>query len=1107
MFCGSCNKPIVDDAAFCPHCTAPVPGAPAYDDYEYEAFISYRHLPTDRNVAVKLQKALEGFVIPQQLRELKGGSKKLGRLFRDEDELPTASSLPDQIRDALIHSPYLIVICTPQMRESQWVRREVELFASYHGRDRIRIALAAGEPSESFPELLLTRTVVDQDGTVREIEEEPLAADFRDLSRKKFNLEMLRIAAPLIGCGFDDLRQRQKARQQRMLLTATTAIAAVSLVFGSFSYYQQLQIKENYRQVQIKESEFLASESSDLLAKADRHQAISVALAALPESSTSNDRPYVPSAQLALTNALGVYPVQSHWREEYSIPDSWTFTAAFDDDGLMAFIGSDRSVVVWNLRAGFEQVRIDVEGELDLLPDSSYSPVRELVFTDAGLICTSSRAVACFDLETGELKWSVFLEGASATEHAALSPDGTILAVFEESHYPVDNLAQKLSNRIHFIKVADGSAVAVHELSLAETDSMIFATDVHMAFNADGSKLAFAHEGWCLVMDVADGSARQTYLTYPYAMSAQWVAGQLVVTSSENIMLGTSGMVSIEAFDENLNRNWQTSTTSGSSFDSEGASYTSLAEAIGSWRYADTEVDHVAMVVDRSLLFLNAETGEEASSLTLNKPFSGASLIEIEEGVGIAACTGDGYALVKAPNSASGKVLDALTYKTQKNVYAYFTVYDGQAHLVEWSDNPAKFSVYRYVDGLDVGDAPKVESLAGISNMSWNNSYGFVGRAEDEFVSIDPYTFEVKATVGSDVFEEVDIERGLKNLGLSVTENGSFIVYGDRLSSNGSTDYGALVYELSLETGEVLHKLELEGMQPETYYANAVASATLPDCSDGFVAYDVDEVRLVPWDAPDQALAVNPAGNLRGVFYANGLMVGLESNVVERPGGYTLTGSYYTLNVYDVQTGSLVESEINGYAPRLGLKDMVVLSDDGKLLAVACEDAKIRLFDLASGKMLWEASDASASVEYLTFVPETYDVFVQDESGSCMLISREEGKVSATSTLALNYAVDGCWALDDGRLAAKYKMRGLSDSTGLVILEVRDGMLDPIAEIYNGFYVTGDGAQALVIDVENGNSVHAVTLFDLDELIDLAHAEVAGHELTEAEQLLYRAGE
>ena len=188
MNCPHCGHTLIDEAAFCPWCDRPLPDAPTYDDYVYEAFISYRHLPHDHQVAVRLQRSLEGFRIPKALRK-DPAKKRLGKLFRDEDELPIASSLPNQIDEALRRSSILIVISSPQMRESQWVQREIETFAAYHGRSRIRIALIEGEPDESFPELLLTKTVVGADGSLSEVEEEPLAADFRDLSRKHFDTE------------------------------------------------------------------------------------------------------------------------------------------------------------------------------------------------------------------------------------------------------------------------------------------------------------------------------------------------------------------------------------------------------------------------------------------------------------------------------------------------------------------------------------------------------------------------------------------------------------------------------------------------------------------------------------------------------------------------------------------------------------------------------------------------------------------------------------------------------------------------------------------------------------------------------------------------------
>ena len=250
--CEYCEHALEASAAFCPACGTRTSDVQECTDYHYEAFISYRHLPRDRKVAIRLERSIEGMHIPKEVRSSADAPKRLGKLFRDEDELPTSASLSKQIEDALTHSKYLIVICSPQTNESQWVTREVELFASLHGRERILVALAEGEPVESFPPLLLSRVAKDEQGAMQTIPQEPLAADFRSDGRREFSSESLRIAAALIGCGYDDLRQRTRIRRMRIIALVTTVVALVSMAFGALSWHQQTLIAQNFRQAQIK---------------------------------------------------------------------------------------------------------------------------------------------------------------------------------------------------------------------------------------------------------------------------------------------------------------------------------------------------------------------------------------------------------------------------------------------------------------------------------------------------------------------------------------------------------------------------------------------------------------------------------------------------------------------------------------------------------------------------------------------------------------------------------------------------------------------------------------------------------------------------------------
>ena len=83
----------------------------------YDAFISYRHSERDMFVAKRVHKGLETFKVPRAVAK-KYGKKKIRRVFRDQEELPSGSDLGDNITKALEESEYLLVICSPRTPES-----------------------------------------------------------------------------------------------------------------------------------------------------------------------------------------------------------------------------------------------------------------------------------------------------------------------------------------------------------------------------------------------------------------------------------------------------------------------------------------------------------------------------------------------------------------------------------------------------------------------------------------------------------------------------------------------------------------------------------------------------------------------------------------------------------------------------------------------------------------------------------------------------------------------------------------------------------------------------------------------------------------------------
>ena len=133
------------------------------ESYRYFAFISY----SSKDVAVskRLQKKIESYKLPTIIRKkIKQNCgvefpKRLCPIFRDVPDL-LPSVLATSLLCELKNSKYLIVICSHNSVQSDWVNREVEEFILMGGYERIIPYIIDGEgnskdPSrEAFPPIL-----------------------------------------------------------------------------------------------------------------------------------------------------------------------------------------------------------------------------------------------------------------------------------------------------------------------------------------------------------------------------------------------------------------------------------------------------------------------------------------------------------------------------------------------------------------------------------------------------------------------------------------------------------------------------------------------------------------------------------------------------------------------------------------------------------------------------------------------------------------------------------------------------------------------------------------------------------------------------------------
>jgi len=144
--------------------------------YKYRAFISYSH--KDEKWAAWLHKALETFKIPKYLvgetTTMGTIPERMGKVFRDREELSSSHSLGTDLTQALEDSACQIVICSPNAANSHWTNEEILTYKRLGRENRIFCLIVDGEPgtdAECFPPAV--RFQMGADGVLSDKPAEP----------------------------------------------------------------------------------------------------------------------------------------------------------------------------------------------------------------------------------------------------------------------------------------------------------------------------------------------------------------------------------------------------------------------------------------------------------------------------------------------------------------------------------------------------------------------------------------------------------------------------------------------------------------------------------------------------------------------------------------------------------------------------------------------------------------------------------------------------------------------------------------------------------------------------------------------------------------------
>jgi WD40 repeat protein len=347
---------------------------PAEDKLRFRAFISYRHVDPDRAYAKWLQSVLETYRIPRSFAQVRGIPSRLGRIFRDEEELAASPNLSTAIEDALRASHYLIIICSPAAAASQWVNAEVEFFRKLGRADRILSLLIVGEPCDAFPPALYEiRPAPPRPSIEPSLAEpaEPLAADVRSniggSERFRKRIALLRLVATLIGCRFDDLRQRDQERRQRRIVGMAVAATGSAVFLAGLAGYAVLQRNEAVAQRDNAISRSLAARSQLLVTQ----RGTLIDTASLLAVASIKMAPSL-EADLAIRKVLSLLPrriAEINCARKANVTEG-----IFSKDGkYLATTTGDNTTQVWNTATGrlVSNIPVSISKSAMFRPDSN----------------------------------------------------------------------------------------------------------------------------------------------------------------------------------------------------------------------------------------------------------------------------------------------------------------------------------------------------------------------------------------------------------------------------------------------------------------------------------------------------------------------------------------------------------------------------------------------------------------------------------------------------------------------------------------------------------------------------------------------------------------
>lgn len=952
----------------------------------YDAFISYRHSDLDMYIAKKIHKGLETFKVPGTVAK-KYGKKSIKRVFRDQEELPIGSDLGDNIEGALRESEFLLVICSPRTPESYWVQKEIETFIHMHDRGHVLAILIEGEPDQSFPQQIL----VDENGNPVE----PLAADVRGSSKKemdrKLKTELMRLAAPILHCSYDDLRQRHRERRMKKMMSVAAGVAVLGLAFGAYSAYNAAMIRRNYQEKQINQSKYLAQTSLELFRYGDRQSAVLVALEALP--SEENDRPFVASAQYALSEALRSYDLGNVMGMDRSLKhDLPVDEFCFDASGeRLVSIDQGQYIYVWDLNTG--ELLLKCMPELD---DSGYvkSPIAAQLYEDK-LIIAENSSLRCVNLE-GEEEWR--LTDLEYGTGCAIDPESaTAVCISNEKVVLID-----LENGGVKARVENDQEASFSISYVMNSDKSLFAVSHFMWEGSSGGSVT--------VIDLESGEKRDYFTAQPYISGIAFTPDdQLVVISHERVdmsgvNMGNQGIAYVEKFD----------TAAGSVVWTQTVSYQlmgidSALFHVDCREYQDNagaNHDQVLVSVDQSAYSWDAATGKPIAQVNVNNGIKSFMVAKNSPYVYL----GESSGIIDIVDMTTGTNYTSSAIDTGKNLTDMSIK---NATVVVKAYASPDLTVMKYHQGAGAEEMQTYEARVRDILYSPEETYYMVRLN----ISLDEDICYFYRTTGN---EPVGEWRG--NIGyqswMGFIDDRYFVLL----------DKAGQFVRYDVETGQTdILAVESDFTLNAKWDCNRVAALCYADG----VLYALDFGRM------EIVQTIDVKGE---ASYVNIIDAELSAD------GSRLYANLKDQGLIEIETttGRSTPVPLGGHSLSRRISDLsaITLSEDGELLAVYCTDGMLRIYETDGYGLRAEIPFASANRRFVRFVEDGSRLVLQGDDYYLRVYDMEEQKfvyIAAEQYYQIkNMQVDK--DTDTISLVTSVDMMILNGSTYECIAQVEDGL-------------------------------------------------------------------